>query len=143
MGGILMDKIEETTIKFLGYYVREINFLKNDNFKGEKINLELKMTKNSTYLDDNKVKINLNVKIFEEAITKNFPFSLSLVTTGIFQYNHISIEEDHKREMLEKKLIDILYPYVRASVSNITMTSNLPPLYLPTLNINNFIKSDA
>ncbi|QVK18633.1 protein-export chaperone SecB [Mycoplasmatota bacterium] len=134
-----MDKIEETKIQFLGYFVREMNFLRNDNFKSEKINLNMKFSKNTTYLENNKVKLNVNAKLFEDAVTKNYPFSLSLVVTGVFQYNHINIDEDKKREMLEQKLLDILYPYIRSIVSTITMTSNLPPLYLPTLNINQFI----
>lgn len=134
-----MDKIEETKIQFLGYFVREMNFLRNDNFKGQKINLNMKFSKNTTYLENNKVKLNVNVKLFEDAVTKNYPFSLSLVVTGVFQYNQINIDEDKKREMLEQKFLDILYPYIRSIVSTITMTSNIPPLYLPTLNINQFI----
>jgi len=131
-----------SAIKFLNYNVREINFIKNDQFKVDKINLDMKFFKNCTYLDQNKVRLNLSVKIFEDAVSKNYPFDLSLVVSGLFEYNNLDIEDDEARDVLEDKLLEVLFPYVRSVVSSITMTTNLPPLLLPTINIKNFIKKD-
>ncbi|HEY8365195.1 MAG TPA: protein-export chaperone SecB [Haloplasmataceae bacterium] len=129
-----------STISFLGYSVRELNFSKNDYFKGGKINLDMKFTKNCTYLENNRVRINISVKLFDNAENDNYPFKLSFVTSGIFQYQDVNIEEDNSRELIEQKMLDILYPYIRMIVSNVLMVCNLPPLFLPTININQLVK---
>lgn len=129
-------------IKFLGYFVREITFQKNDNFKPQKINADMKFSKNCTYLDNNRVRLNIKVNIFEDAVTKNYPFSLNLIVSGLFQYTDVDIEEINQRNMLEQKAMETLYPYIRTIVSTITMASNLPPLLLPTINVKHLIKND-
>lgn len=129
-------------VNFLGYTLREINFSKNDYFKGGKVNLDLKFSKNSTYLDKNRVRINVSVKLFNDIMDNNFPFSLSFVISGLFQYRDVNIEEDNNRELIEQRMLEILYPYIRQVVSNVLMTANMPPLFLPTININQLIKKN-
>lgn len=129
-------------VSFLGYTLREINFSKNDYFKGGKVNLDLKFSKNSTYLDKNRVRINVSVKLFNDIMDNNFPFSLSFVISGLFQYRDVNIEEDNNRELIEQRMLEILYPYIRQVVSNVLMTANMPPLFLPTININQLIKKN-
>ncbi len=125
----------EKKVNFLGYVVREINFLRNDHYKPEKMNLDMKLAKNATYLDNNRVRFNVNVKIFEEAVSKNYPFSLSFVLSGLFQYVDINIDVDENRDILEYQMIDIIYPYIRTIVSSVLTTANLPPIFLPTIDI--------
>lgn len=129
-------------INFLGYTIREINFLKNDYFKGGKVNLDIKFSKNSTYLDNNRVRLNVSVKLFSQTTDDNYPFNLSFVISGLFHYRDVNIEDDNNRELLEQKMLDIIYPYIRMIVSNILMTANMPPLFLPTININQIIKKN-
>lgn len=131
----------DTGIKFLGYHVREMKFLKNDNFKAAKVNLKLNFSKNSTYLDNNRIRLNIHVKIFEDAVANNFPFDLSFIVSGFFQYNEMNIEDDQERERFEAKLMEILYPYIRTIVSNIMTATNLPPIILPTIDINFFVRN--
>jgi preprotein translocase subunit SecB len=129
-------------VSFLGYSLREINFSKNDYFKGGKVNLDLKISKNSTYIDNKRVRMNLNVKLFSNVVDNNYPFTLAFVISGLFQYREINIEVDNNRELIEKMMIDILYPYIRTIVTSILTTANMPPLFLPTINVNQLIKNN-
>ena len=129
-------------LSFLGYSLREINFSKNDYFKGGKVNLDLKISKNSTYIDNKRVRMNLNVKLFSDVVDNNYPFTLAFVISGLFQYREINIEVDNNRELIEKMMIDILYPYIRTIVTSILTTANMPPLFLPTINVNQLIKNN-
>lgn len=129
-------------LSFLGYSLREINFSKNDYFKGGKVNLDLKISKNSTYIDNKRVRMNLNVKLFSNVVDNNYPFTLAFVISGLFQYREINIEVDNNRELIEKMMIDILYPYIRTIVTSILTTANMPPLFLPTINVNQLIKNN-
>lgn len=129
-------------VSFLGYSLREINFSKNDYFKGGKVNLDLKISKNSTYIDNKRVRMNLNVKLFSDVVDNNYPFTLAFVISGLFQYREINIEVDNNRELIEKMMIDILYPYIRTIVTSILTTANMPPLFLPTINVNQLIKNN-
>ncbi len=129
-------------VSFLGFSLREINFSKNDYFKGGKVNLDLKISKNSTYIDNKRVRMNLNVKLFSDVVDNNYPFTLAFVISGLFQYREINIEVDNNRELIEKMMIDILYPYIRTIVTSILTTANMPPLFLPTINVNQLIKNN-
>ncbi len=92
--------MNQIQLKFLGYFVREINFFKNDHFKAEKINLDMKLSKNSTYLEKNRVRLNINVKIFEDAVSKNYP----LIYLFYLQVSSNIIKSILKKIIKEKSL---------------------------------------
>ena len=130
-------------VGFLGYSVREMSFSKNDYFKGGKVKFTMNITKNSTYLDNNRVRMNLNVKLFDGGEPdRNYPFTLSFVLTGLFQYRNTNILEDGARDIIEKQMIDVLYPYIRMVTSSILVAANVPPVFLPLINVNELLKKN-
>lgn len=58
---------------------------------------------------------------------------MSVNLTGIFELDGIDID---KREIYaEVNAVAILFPYIRALVSNFTANANVAPLILPTVNV--------
>ncbi len=86
--------------------------------------------------DNDSMEIELTTKIFEDAITNNYPFEMEIVITRYF-----TIENNEDKIDFEPNTIAILYPYIRSIVSTYTASANVNPLILPTINVNKLIES--
>lgn len=132
----------EGKITFDGYQVKEINFLLNQNYSTEseqiEINFELE-SKQGLAEDKMHSSLLLTAKIFDDAEKNNYPFQLKVELEGFFS---IDSEKEIDIEKYSPNMIAILYPYLRALISNITVNSNIPALTLPTINANDFIKNN-
>lgn len=120
---------------FNGYKVNEVIFNNNDKFKNEKsgIPFDIKI-KSNMEKNGQKMNINLITKVYENAIEKNYPFSMTVNITGNFEC------KEEKPEMFYKNAIAIMYPYIRAIVSTYTALANINPLILPPINVNKLIE---
>ena len=67
-----------------------------------------------------------------------FPFDLKIDVSGFF--NIKDDEEDKILDLLESKGVQLVYPYVRALATNLTTSALMPPLILPLILPNDFIK---
>lgn len=47
--------------------------------------------------------------------------------------------EKQKEELTTKNTVAILFPYIRALVSNYTANANVPPLILPPINVSKIL----
>lgn len=120
---------------FKGYKVNEIIFKNNDIFKKEKNSFPLDIKiKSSLENNKNEMKVNLITEIYKNAEENNYPFSMTVNITGIFE------SEDGKADIFYKNAIAIMYPYVRAIVSSYTALANVNPLILPPINVNKLIE---
>lgn len=120
---------------FKGYKVNEIIFKNNDIFKKEKNSFPLDIKiKSSLENNKNEMKVNLITEIYKNAEENNYPFSMTVNITGIFE------SEDGKTDIFYKNAIAIMYPYVRAIVSSYTALANVNPLILPPINVNKLIE---
>lgn len=73
--------------------------------------------------------VSLEVKIeSSEQVPK--PFDLKVCLTGIFE---AEITDDASRRALNVQTVAILYPYLRAAVTNLTSAAFVAPLVLPVL----------
>lgn len=78
-------------------------------------------------------KLTLEFLAIDESSDKKNPFiSINLVSFFIFE-NVKKIEDIP--DFFYSNCIAIIYPYVRAFVSNITLQANISPFLLPTLNL--------
>lgn len=115
------------------YIVNEINFKRNRDYNGEDVSIDFEIKKNISY-NENIMIVNLTTEVFKESEKNNYPFEMKINIEGIFKYN------GEIKNNLESNAIAILYPYIRAIVSNYTANANVNSLILPVINVNKFIE---
>lgn len=81
--------------------------------------------------------VEMTIKIFDDE-KMEYPFRLEVIVVGQFE-----IDGDVKNNVREfqANAVAILFPYVRALVTNCTANANVVPLILPTINTNNLVKN--
>ncbi|MFA5449917.1 MAG: protein-export chaperone SecB [Clostridia bacterium] len=115
-------------LKFMGYKVNEMSFKVNPEAKGEsnfkiipKIRLDIKQAEKNLLLA-------VTVTIDKHQPTPT-PFELNINLLGSFV-----ITQPAEIPALRDEAIATLFPYVRSTVSAITVTANMPAYFLPPLN---------
>ncbi|NLK98172.1 MAG: hypothetical protein GX272_08895 [Epulopiscium sp.] len=128
----------KSVLRFTNYKVDKIEFKLNPNYKNEKIDIDLNIKKQVMFDENEKVwNVKLITKVFEDATENNYPFSLEIELTGIFE---VDTEDDNNTEkLLNINAVAILFPYVRSLISTYTANANVQPLILPAINVNKLI----
>lgn len=129
----------QNIIKFIDYYIDNITFDRNPNFKftGQSVKLKTKLHHDIKKIDDDKAKITLKYEILQDK-NNSSPFSLNISISGEFK-----MKEWEKEENIESMKYDtaaIIFPYLRSAVTNITAIANFPPYVMPTINPHTFFK---
>ena len=120
--------------------VDEVVFKRNFKFADDNIDLDFNVEKEIFYPEkDNFALVTLKTTIFENAEENNYPFTMMVVISGIFEFIN---KESIRNELLEQNAVAILFPYVRAIVSTYTANANIPPLILPTVNVVKMMEDD-
>lgn len=129
-------------LEFNGYQVMRSLYEKNMNFynSSELIELEPVFEANIEKKENSAV-VFLNVSI---GSTENnlSPFYVDISVKGSFEFHPEDDENNYGMDIfLEHNAVAILYPYIRALVSNVINSSNEFPGYnLPTINISEALK---
>ena len=79
-------------------------------------------------------KLKFTFKAFFEDKGEDDPFVL-IECVGIFKFEEDVKELGHIPSFFYRNAIAILFPYLRAFVSMVTLQANVPPVVLPTLNL--------
>lgn len=122
-----MDKATKASFRFSKYIIKRANLY----FSGNKVskNIELGFSPKGVVLSDKKIFI----LSLETSINDKDIFKVDLEAEAQFEY------DDAFGESLEKFLTTnapaLLFPYIRAYISNITALSGIPPVVLPTINM--------
>ncbi|QNB46991.1 hypothetical protein BR63_12145 [Thermanaerosceptrum fracticalcis] len=142
-----MDKVSFTKehaskLVFSDYSVEDITFKLNPNFRFDKpIKIDFSIGTEIIANEESKdAKVTLHCSVFENAEEKNYPFTLNVIISGRFIFKGYLENEDFKR-FCEMNATAILFPYLRAAITNITSVANVQPLVLPLVNIYNLQKS--
>lgn len=132
-----------SALKFNDYIVDEVEFYNNIQFNSEDVELKMDIDDSIQFIDDkNTFLLHLKTKIFPEAVKNNYPFSMNIAITGIFQFNEDkNISESDKQKFARINSIAILFPYVRAIVSTYTASANIQPLILPPINVVSYVNN--
>ena len=135
-----ITKEQHSRLVFINYKIEKISFIQNQQFKFEKpLDVEFSLQTEITYSDKSAV-VTINCIIFDDAVSKNLPFTLEATISGNFTIEGATEDEDFLK-FCEINGTAVLFPYLRAAVTNITATSNQPPLILPLVNVNNLNKA--
>ena len=91
--------------------------------------------------NDGKYTLLMKVEINNTA-DKPFPIDLKVIISGTFDF--LEPNEEEINEFMKKEAIQMLYPYLRSYVSNLTANSMMSPIMLPIIDVRNIkIEEDA
>lgn len=126
-----------TVLNFKNYKVVAMKYQLNDNFFNKEqdrrsFNYSPNLKINFTTEEENKALVRIGFDSENE-----LPFDINVIIEGEFEYNS---EDDETKigfeELLKKNATAILFPYLRAIVTQLTSMGNVyPPLILPTINV--------
>ena len=105
----------------------EINFI-NQLPTGTKVQLETKYSYNVQYSKELTCRGELSAKVCDKNAPEKFAISVKMV--GFFTY-----EEGADKDLLHIETFRILFPYARALVSTVTVNAGIPPVMLPSVDI--------
>lgn len=138
-------------IKFDDYVIERSNYEFNGSFEGPDENdgliIENDFNVNIGIKGDKGfVRINVKLGDRDDSRVKHIPFFADLIIRGIFSFTEESESED--KDSLEKFIsinaVAILYPYLRAHVSSLTLSSNQFPSYvLPVMNFAKMMEEEG
>ena len=125
-----------SVLRFNKYIVEKVVFEVNEEYfcSEEDIELPFDFDTNTVFID-NRLEIELSALIFKNAVKNNYPFEMQVVLKGFFE-----VENGSDIRAFEMNAIAILFPYVRAIVSTYTANSNVAPVLLPAMNINEYLR---
>ena len=120
-----------SSLRFLNYVVNSVDYRINDKQSDQDTWKLVFDIHNTTRVSDEKDKmtIMLGVNVFKGV--ENAPFYIDVQMTGSFE-----LEGEGDISLYEANAIAIMYPYLRAIVSNYTASANVYPVILPAINVN-------
>jgi len=142
-GGVELDKSEKKylALNFKRYLINSIDFKYNPEYTGGKANMDIEFG-HSVAVKNSEARVSLKCMLFRKAKKEEKPFHLEVHMTGIFEFQ-TELEGEELNNVLRHQGINILFPYLRAVISNITGNTGLPPIILPLLNVNQLIKNQV
>ena len=127
-----------STLKFENYIVESIELKANLNYSGKDKEMNLDLD-NSYQVEGNNFVSTLDLEIFPNAETNDYPFNMKIRIIGLFKVDSIE-DDDVKNSFIERNSITILFPYLRAIVSTYTANSNIGTTIIPPINVIQYLE---
>ena len=128
----------KSALKFIDYFVDEIQFYNNSKYNGNSIKMKFDIDNEIEFIEEDKFLSTIECNIFDKDEIDKYPFYMKVVLTGIFEF--INVPEDKKDIFAKQNALAILFPYLRSIVANYTMNANMAPFNLPVMNIVEYLK---
>ncbi len=116
-----------SNVTFRAYKASEIEFV-NKHENGAKIEFENKYSYNVKYSPNNTCIGEFTVEVNDK--NNKDKFHIRAVILGIFSY-----KSDVKKEKIHVETFKEIFPYARAIVSSLTVNAGIPPVILPSFDI--------
>ena len=116
------------------YFVNSVAFEMNDKFRPEAnkaIQLNPSFKRTVIKVDDNNAIVKLTMEL---AHNEQLPFSMSATVSGLFELAGWTMS-DVLVKALGDMSVNLLYPYLRALITNLTANAGVPPYILPVINV--------
>ena len=128
-------------LSLIYFRVNELEFKFNESIKPNtqfqiKPKIECKIAKK-----DENVFVNLIVKINED-ISSPVPFDLKVALAGTFKVKENFVLAENNQKAVLAEAFSILYPYLRAIVSQVTLNCNIPAYILPSITPEQLIENE-
>lgn len=130
-----MNNNLEAGIQFINFLVKESHLVFKEPGK-QKISVSFS-AKGYIFRDINQFQLQLGVDIKEE----EGKFEIHLETESIFEYPIDADIESYKNSLFVVNAPAIVFPYLRAYITNLTALSGIPVLTIPTFNLSNLGES--
>ncbi len=118
-----------SVIKSMKIQVKEA-YIKNYFLNGT---YELKPILNfSISKSENKYTLFMKMEI-ENTVDNPFPIDMKVIISGIFEFE--SDSDDEIDRFMKKDAIQMMYPYLRSYVMNLSASSMLSPIVLPIIDV--------
>ena len=107
--------------------------IKNNHLKGRNFKLQPKISRKTGKVKDN---VFFTALILEVTSTSEqpFPIDVTIDFRGIFQFNP-GENQEAILEFLKNGAVEMMFPYLRSILTNLTTTAMLPPIILPIIDI--------
>ena len=131
----------KSSFQFNDYIVKNVVFeLNNELLSNNPVELDFKLD-TDFYLNElrDQAMVEVQCIIFEDYIEKGLPFYIKVDIVGNFSLNG-DFTHDEVIDLCRLNATAILFPYLRAFVSNLTALAGVPILLLPTVNIQKFLE---
>ena len=108
-------------------HVDEISF-KNNNIASGTFNVSPAITRSTGVNESGKYNTKVVVEILNSSDTP-FPVDIRVSMTGLFDLN--DIPEDKRIDFLSYTGFDVIYPYIRSTITSLSTNAMLPPIIIP------------
>lgn len=125
----MTQETTEAKIQFVNFLVNESHIIFNEPGKHK---ISIKFNPSGKILKElNQFHLKLGVDIQDEGQK----FNINLETTSIFEYPEDADLKEYINSYFTLNAPAIVFPYLRAYISTLTVLSGMPALNLPTLNL--------
>lgn len=115
---------------FNNYLVDKIDFSLNQNLEQGAIYKIKPLYSRNIEEKDGKYYVKLTFKLVSDT-EEELPIHLFVSIIGVFTLT----DEENKEQLINYDSVMIMFPYLRAIVSTITSSANIPNIMLPTINM--------
>ncbi len=114
--------------------------IKNNHLPEGQFTIQSQINRNIGILDDTHSTVELVLDILNTE-EHPFPLDIHISLTGIFDISTLPAEA--RDSFLKLQAVQILYPYLRTMLTNITSSSLMPPIILPIVDVSTLFPEDA
>ena len=123
-----MPIIKQMKIEVLEASIKNYQMVGNYNFQPE-------INGTTSHLNDNNYSLTLDF-VVKNTLNNPFPIDIKVKLIGYFEFG--DEKEEVAIKFLEREGIQIVYPYLRSLITNMTSAALLKPLVLPIIDANDF-----
>lgn len=125
--------VVESAIEFLGFRVVKAVFSITDEELREDAKIELNptFTRAIQLQDDGSYSLILGIKIESGETDNPLPFAVEVAIEGAFSLEDIANAD----AIMKVNAVAILFPYLRSTLSMLTLLANITPIILPPINL--------
>ena len=121
------------------FIVHELKITKN-NLKPGNYELKPYITRQIGKLKEDVYFTKLYLSI-ENTAAQPFPVNITVDFRGIFEFKDI-IDESRVFDFLKIQAVQIMYPYLNSTVTNLSINAMMPPIVLPIIDAANLFKNN-
>lgn len=140
------NKSKNVQLNIISQYTKDLSFenprspqslsqVKN----GPNIQFNLDVKVNELNAETNEVELNIKAKALTKEENEDTIFLLELKYAGLFEIK--TDDENLKKQILYIKCPELIYPFARSIVANITTDSGFPPLMMGPINFESIYNS--
>ncbi|QLY39882.1 hypothetical protein HF295_03005 [Hujiaoplasma nucleasis] len=107
--------------------------IKNNHIQGKNFKLQPKISRKTGKVRDN---VYFTALILEVTSTTEQPFPIDMFIDfrGIFEFK-AGDDENEILNFLKNEAVQMMFPYLRTTMTNLTTTAMLPPIILPIIDV--------